>query len=187
MSSSTGSGSSPGGRTPTRSTGKSSAAVTGRRRLGRSWRRITALLRSAATTAVRATRSQPPPGGPPPQVGRAGPCEKERPMRYRSLIPGMLGDTEFGAGAILELADDMAQPWVEQMLMEPCSDQTVDADVTPPGGVFPTQPVPQTPPADESPPAAPEEPPPAPALPPDPVIEPAPETPTEPPAPKAGK
>lgn len=81
-------------------------------------------------------------------------------MRYRAVIPGMLGDDPFAAGEILELGDE-ATSWVEQMLLQVCSDQTVAADHSPLPGVLPTQPQPQADPA-PAPPAVAESPPDAP-------------------------
>ncbi len=119
-------------------------------------------------------------------------------MRYRALIAGMLGDVPFEAGEILELADEVAYSWWEQLLLVACDDQTVPADHTPPAGVIPTAPQPQQPdpevaavaaevppppptPEPAAPPAAPEAPPePAPEPPPPPEPEPAPDPPAEP-------
>lgn len=94
-------------------------------------------------------------------------------MRYRSLIPGMLGDSPFVAGDILELSDEDAITWVQQMCLIQCDDQSVEPTVS--GEGRPTQPPPQHPP-DEAPEAPQEEPeaPPAPLPEPEPEPEPAP-------------
>lgn len=110
-------------------------------------------------------------------------------MRYRAVIPGMLGEEKFEPGDILELSDEAAYSWFEQMLLEVCSDQSVAADHTPAAGVIPTQPQPQEPdPAVAAAVAAEVEPPPPPPGPsaPPPAPEsplPAPESPAPPPPP----